>query len=145
MVKSADSPCREGRTQLSSQMAAAARSIGSCEHHQEKIPSLSARGTYSRTRGDGCDAYGFGRVPRAGGGVGAEEVRGEVERRQAGALQLHRDILMVGYSAGARRRRHRRGGQKGDLEGAGRKKSGRVGIVFSCDCQVGPRGEVRWW
>jgi hypothetical protein len=29
----------------------------------------------------GFDAYGFGRVPRAGDGVGPEEVRGEVERR----------------------------------------------------------------
>lgn len=55
--------------------------------------------------------------------MGAEEVGGEVQLREARALQLDEDEELVGDSAGAR---HRRRNALGEMEGAGARKEASI-------------------
>jgi hypothetical protein len=50
-------------------------------------------------------AYGLAGVPRAGDGVGADEVGAKVELREPATLHLNGDEELVGDPAGARHRR----------------------------------------
>jgi hypothetical protein len=108
-IKSPNSPCCEGRTQLSSHTVASARSIGSCrEREGERERNSNASNPAPQTNcasSRRSRAYGLAGIPRAGDGVGGEEVRGEVKLREAGVLQLDGDEELVGDAAGARHRR----------------------------------------